>query len=213
MSTAPTAAVAAKTPTTEQRQRAIEEALAVQLGPPPSSDPPADTQAAQAAQAAAERALAALEASAQALERAYTVAAERADVAAMSALAEKRPLQQRELLTLAVTAAKTVEHAYGLQVRDAQAALGPLREWAGRAELIADEAREVATLALEQSQRAIGLGQHAQRRVEQLSAQAGQARQAVSTTAAHLSAHLGGPPSGAALSSPGAGQQRPRLLL
>jgi len=106
MSTAPTVAEP-----TAQRQRATEDALAAQLGPPPGTEPPADTQAAQSAQAAAERALGALEASVRELERSYTQAAQATDVVKMSALAAQRPLRQTELLTLAVSAAKAVEHA------------------------------------------------------------------------------------------------------
>jgi len=188
MSTAPTVAEP-----TAQRPLTTEDALAAQLGPPPSLEPPADTQAAQAAQAAAERALAALEASVRELERAYTVAAQATDVVKMSALAAQRPLRQTELLTLAVSAAQAVEHAYGLQVRDAHAASGPMREFARRADEIAEEKRAVADLAEQQARRATGLAQHAGLRVVNLSERCGQAQQAVRAATARLSEQLGTP--------------------
>jgi len=206
MSTAPTAAVAEETPTTEQRQRATEDALAAQLGPPPGTEPPADTQAAQAAQAAAQKAVAALEASARELERAYTVAAQTADVAAMTALAAQRPLRQTELLTLAVSAAQAVEHACVLQGRDAHGASGPVREFARRADEIADEKREIADLAEQQARRATGLAQHAGLRVVNLSERCGQAQQAVRAATARLSEHLAAP------SAPPLPAERSRLL-
>jgi len=186
MSTAPTTAE----PTAEQRRRAIEDELSAQLGPPPSADPPADTQAAQAAQAAAQKAVAALEASAQALERAYAQAAQTSNVVAMTALAVQRPLRQTELLTLAVSVAKTVEHAYGLLGRDAMAAGEPAREWSLRADEIATQAREVAELAELQARRARGLAQQTGLRVVQLSEQSGKAQQAVRDATGRLGAHL-----------------------
>ncbi len=185
MSTATEAAptAAERGPLTSQE---AQEKMAALLGPPPPAETAADTQAAQVAQAAAEQALGALEASARELERAYTVAAQTADVAAMTALAAQRPLRQTELLTLAVSAAKAVEHASGLQVRDAHAASGPMREFARRADEIADEKREIATLAEQQAGRARGLAQQTGLRVAHLSERSGKAQQAVRDATARL---------------------------
>ncbi len=190
MNTAPEAtarAAAERGPLTSQE---AQEQMAARLGPPPSLGPPADTQAAQAAQAAAERALRALESAMAALERSYAQATQTADVAAMTALAAQRPLRQTELLTLAVSAAKAVEHACGLQLRDAQAAGGPVREWSQRADEIATQARESAELAEQQALRARGLAQQTGLRVVHLSEQSGKARQAVRAATARLSEHL-----------------------
>ncbi len=201
MSTAPTA----ETPT-EQHQRETEAELAAQLGPPPSLEPSAATQAAQAARAAAEQALATLESSVRELERSYAQAAQASDVARMSALAAQRPLRQTELLTLAVSAAKAVEHACVLQVRDAHAASGPARDFSRRADEIADEKREIATLAEQQARRATGLAQQAGLLAVRLGERSGQAQQAVRAATARLSAHLGTP------STPSTPAERNRLL-
>ncbi len=191
MNTAPEARAADQArPLTPQE---AQQQMAAQLGPPPSPEPPADTQAAQAAQAAAERALGALEASVRQLERSYTQAAQASDVAAMTTLAAQRPLRQTELLTLAVSAAQAVEHACVLQVRDAHAASGPMREFARRADEIAEEKRAVADLAEQQARRATGLAQHAGLRVVNLSEQSGKAQQAVRAATARLSLHLAAP--------------------
>jgi len=189
MSTAPEA------PTAERsRPLTTQEQLAALLGPATAAPPPAaDTRAAQDAQAAAEGALRAHGAASAALERDYAAAVENTDVTAMQELAEQRAAQLRERLGLSVAVSKAVAHVYGLQARDAQAAVDPLRLWAGRAQEIAREKQAVAALAEQQAHMAVGRAQQAQMAVSTLNERWAHAEQAVRATTARLSEQLGAP--------------------